>query len=331
MEKQLTIGLTYDLRVDYLAQGYSENEVAEFDSEETINAFVEVIGSLGHKAEKIGNAKELCKQLVSGKRWDLVFNIAEGLKGRSREAQVPAILELYNIPYTFSDPLVCAVCLDKSISKKIVQAENINTPKFKLISTESDLEDFNLNFPVFSKPVSEGTGKGVDASSKANNIEELNLVCLHLLKEFKQPVLVEEYLPGREFTVGILGTEKKARVIGTMEIIILPHSPIKTYSYLVKEKCEELVKYVPSDSNDPLISEVEKVALNSYRALQCRDGGRVDVKIDSIGKPSFIEVNPLAGLHPHHSDLPIIASQKNIPYKKLISEIIDSALSRVEK
>jgi D-alanine-D-alanine ligase len=328
--KNFVIGLTYDLRDDYLKQGFKEEEVAEFDTVATIDALDNTIKSLGYATERIGNAKALCKALVAGKRWDLVFNIAEGVKGRSREAQVPAILELYDIPYTFSDALTLAVSLDKAVTKQIVRDAGLNTPDFLLVTTKSDLDKFNLQFPVFVKPLAEGTGKGIDGRSKVSSKDELVKTCTRLLKEYNEPVIVEAYLPGREFTVGVWGNSNKAQVIGTTEVVILPHAPIKTYSYEMKEECEKFIEYVKPAKSD-LISKVEDLALASYKVLQCRDAGRVDIKVDDKGKPSFMEINPLAGLNPTHSDLPIIATQNGIPYDKLIKAIIDGAISRTKK
>ena len=325
--KDLTIGLVYDLRSEYLAEGYSEAQVAEFDSDVTIDALEETIRSLGYRVVRIGSARRLCERLVTGERWDLVFTIAEGLNGRCREAQVPAILELYGIPYTFSDPLVCSVTLDKGMTKRLVRQAGLNTPNFHVVSAPADLARVDLRFPLFVKPIAEGTGKGIDNRSRIESREELDRLCTELLARHEQPVLVEEYLPGREFTTGILGTADKARVLGTMEVEILHQEANAIYSYETKELCEARVRYSPL-RDAALQREVEKLALESYVALECRDAGRVDIRLDAEGRPSFMEVNPLAGLHPSHSDLPMIATQEGMKYEELIGSIIQSALER---
>ncbi|HEM45681.1 MAG TPA: D-alanine--D-alanine ligase, partial [Alphaproteobacteria bacterium] len=156
------IGLVYDLRADYLAEGFGEEEVAEFDMDDTIDELERAIASLGYGTDRIGNAWALCRRLVRGDRWDLVFNIAEGLAGRSREAQVPCLLELYGVPYTFSDPLVCAATLDKAVAKTIVHAAGLHTPRFAVVRSVSDAALVTLPFPLFAKPLAEGTGKGID-------------------------------------------------------------------------------------------------------------------------------------------------------------------------
>jgi D-alanine-D-alanine ligase len=322
----MLIGFTYDLRKDYLAKGFSEEDVAEFDSEGTIDAIAETIESLGHKVVRIGNAWELCRRLVAGEKWDLVFNIAEGLRGRSREAQVPAICELYNINYTLSDPLVCAVTLDKAVTKRLVRDAGLYTAPFAVVNELDDLAAIKLGFPLFAKPLAEGTGKGITATSKIETPSQLQATCTKLLNRYKQPVILEEYLPGREFTVGVLGTGQEARVLGTMEIALVDASNGSIYSYESKELCETLVRY--TKAHGEVVAEVEKLALRSYQTLECRDAGRVDIRCDKNGTPCFLEVNPLAGMHPSHSDLPMIATQEGMPYSELIDTIIKSAMKR---
>jgi D-alanine-D-alanine ligase len=326
--KRLTIGFVYDLRKDYLAEGFTPEQVGEFDSEETIAAIAGVLRSLGHRVDRIGHARALCARLAAGDRWDLVFNIAEGVSGRSREAQAPCLLELYRIPYSFSDPLVCATTLDKAVAKRLVRSAGVHTPEFHVVRTLADLRGIKLRYPLFAKPIAEGTGKGVDGRSKVTSPVALRSVCARLLRVFHQPVLVEEYLPGREFTVGILGTGAKARAIGTMEIVIKAGAPAADYSFEIKELCEQYCEY-PFLKRGALRRAVESVAVEGYRALECRDGGRVDVRLDRRGRPAFIEVNPLPGLHPTHSDLPMIARDAGMSYADLIGSILQSALTRV--
>lgn len=325
----MIIGLTYDLRDDYLAQGFTEEQVAEFDSVATISAIEGTLRSLGYATERIGNGLALAKQLALGKRWDLVFNIAEGLYGRSREAQVPCLLEMYGIPYTFSDPLVCALTLDKAMTKRVVASAGLYTPRFGVVTSLADVDALKLEYPLFAKPLAEGTGKGVDKDSKVESPSALKKVCTRLLERFAEPVLVEEYLPGREFTTAVLGTGQKARIVGTMEFSIRPNAPAQDYSYEVKETCEQCVDYFPMPKGD-LRNQVEALALGAFRVLECRDTGRIDIRLDAKGRPAFIEINPLPGLHPSHSDLPMIATQEGIGYEELICTIVQSALARQE-
>jgi D-alanine-D-alanine ligase len=324
------IGLTYDLRSEYLAAGYSEEETAEFDRDDTIAAIDAALRQLGHETDRIGNVRQLIQRVAAGDRWDLVFNFCEGLHGPAREAQAPAVLDVYGIPYTFSDPLIMALSLHKGMTKAVLQAAGVSTPRFRVIEQLADLESLDLTPPLFAKPVAEGTGKGVTPHSKVTRLDLLPDVCADLLTRFDQPVLVEEYLPGREFTVGLLGTGEDARVLGTLEIVLRPEAEPDVYSYVNKERCEDLVDYqYPSAADDAAVRAAEAIALAAWRALGCRDAGRVDLRCDALGRPQFMEVNPLAGLHPHHSDLPMIATAKGMPYVEMIEAIVRSAALRV--
>ena len=322
----LKIGITYDLRRDYLAQGYTEEETAEFDRADTIDALEEALAHHGHAVRRIGNIKALVECLAAGERWDLVFNIAEGLHGFGREAQIPALLEAYDIPCTFSDSLVLGLALHKGITQALVRSLGIPTPDFFVLQTPADLPRVRLPFPLFAKPVAEGTGKGISAASRITGMEQLETVCRGLLDKFNQPVLVESYLPGREFTVGIVGTGAEARSLGVVEILLTEDAESHAYSYVNKEHYEELVKYRLAD--DPMARQAAETALAAWRGLGCRDAGRVDLRADAAGQPRFLEVNPLAGLHPKHSDLPILCTLRGISYRELIGFILASALQR---
>ncbi|MFZ3114891.1 MAG: hypothetical protein WA133_12310 [Syntrophales bacterium] len=324
--KQLHVGITYDLRRDYLAAGFSEEETAEFDRVDTIDALEEALSALGYAVRRIGNIKALVERLARGERWDMVFNVAEGLYGFSREAQIPALLEAYRLPCTFSDSLALALTLHKGMTQTIVRSWGIPTADFFVVQTLADLPQVKLPFPLFAKPVAEGTGKGVSDASKIVSETALGDVCRQLLKKHHQPVLVETYLPGREFTVGIVGTGEQARVLGTVEILLKEQAEKHAYSYVNKERYAELVEYRLVD--DATAIQAEVTALDAWRALGCRDAGRVDLRADAAGKPRFLEVNPLAGLHPRHSDLPIICALKGITYRQLIGFIMEAAWQR---
>lgn len=324
----MNIGITYDLRDDYLREGYGYEETAEFDRIDTIDGIDDALKALGHTTDRIGNVRQLVRRIASGDTWDLVFNIAEGMYGVGREALVPALLDAYRIPYTFSDPLVLALTLHKGLTKTVIRAAGIPTADYAVIEDPEDLQRLDLPFPLFAKPVAEGTGKGISESSRVDTREQLSVLCTKLMHEFRQPVLVETYLPGREFTAGIVGTDRDAYVIGVMEVLFRKHHEgEKIYSYHTKANYEELIDYVIPEQE--AVQACSSVALAAWRALGCRDGGRVDIRMDSLGSPNFIEVNPLAGLNPVHSDLPIICTLLNIPYQRLIAEILDSAIQRI--
>ena len=323
----MLVGLTYDLRKDYLNRGYSKEETAEFDKEETIVAIESTLAELRYNTIRIGNIWDLVKRLIDGETWDLVFNIAEGMFGIGREAQVPALLDAYNIPYVFSDPLVLALTLHKGMTKHVIRDLGVPTPDFAEINTEADISKIRLPFPLFVKPVAEGTGKGINASSLIRSEDELYSMSAYLLKTFNQPVLVETYLPGREFTVGIIGTGAGARAIGTVEVILRSHAEENVYSYENKEHYEVNVVYEPVFGE--VKAKVEEVALAAWRGLGCMDAGRVNLREDSNGVPNFMEVNPLAGINPICSDLPILSRLHGIDYKQLMSMIMDQAIARL--
>jgi D-alanine-D-alanine ligase len=322
----MRVGITYDLRDDYLRAGYGAEETAEFDREDTIHAIETSLGELGYEPVRIGNVKALVQCLNDGDRWNLVFNIAEGLRGYAREAQVPAILDAYDMPYTFSDPLVLSLTLHKGMVKHVVRDLGITTPDFCVVESSSDVSSVNLSFPLFAKPVAEGTGKGIDSASKILDRQSLEGVCSRMIRDYRQPVLVESFLPGREFTVGILGTGENAVSIGVIEVLLRANAEPDVYSYENKERFKERVEY--RLVNDETAKRAEDTALAAWRGLGCRDGGRVDLRADAAGIPNFMEVNPLAGLHPENSDLCIIASMTGMTYGALIEAIMKSALKR---
>lgn len=323
----MRIGLTYDLRQDYLDQGYSLEQTAEFDSPATIEAVEAGIQAMGLAAERIGNLHALVHALAEGRRWDLVFNIAEGMYGLSRESQVPALLEAYQIPCTFSDAAVLTVCLHKAVAKRIIRDLGLSTPEFALVQDMSDLKDVALHYPLFAKPVAEGTSKGIGPASLIVSREELDLVCADLLIRFSQPVLVERFLPGREFTVGLVGAGADARSLGVMEVMLLESAEQLVYSQDNKEEYEHRVRYKLLEGS--LAGELSALALAAWQGLGARDCGRVDIRLDEHEDAHILEINPLPGLHPVRSDLSILCGFLGISHTELIRMIMESALARV--
>ncbi len=324
---KIKVGFSYDLRDDYLKMGYSEEETAEFDRAGTIEAIESELMKMGFEVDRIGNIRTLTEKLAKGCRWDIVFNICEGMYGAGREAQVPALLDAYRIPYVFSDPVVMTITLDKSLAKTVVKNAGIKTAEYYVVHEPADINKINIPFPLFAKPLAEGTGKGINANSVIYKKPALRETCLSLLTRYNQPVLVEEYLSGREFTAGIVGTGKNARCIGVMEVVLKDNAEQKVYSYNNKEECEERVLYLPAPPEEAI--KCEELALRSWNAIRCEDGGRVDIRYDRHGIPNFLEINPLAGLHPEHSDLPILAKLNGISYSELMKMIMDSALKKL--
>ena len=319
----MKIGLTFDLRSWYLDRGYSMEDTAEFDKQDTVDAIDNALKKMGFETEPIGNCFQLIDALSAGKRWNLVFNIAEGLYGDGRESVVPAILDQYKIPYVFSGPVIMGISLNKHLTRLIVSAAGVAVSPGMLISELKDIERCNLIYPLFIKPVSEGTGKGITEKSLVHSESELREMVEYLLTRFDQPALVEEYLPGREFTVGVVGSGDDAKAIGGMEIVCKDNLP---YSVEYKENYQVFCKYTPLPPE--YSDECKSVALNVWKALGGVDAGRVDVKADRNGRICFMEVNPLAGLHPVHSDLPILSNMTGINYQALIEMIMQSAIKR---
>ncbi len=321
----MRIGFTYDLRDDYLREGYTEEETAELDAPEAIDAIEAALKSLGHTVARVGNVKSLTTRLAAGDRWDVVFNYAEGLFGFAREAQVPALLDAFQIPYTFSDGLTFALTLHKGFTKHVVRSLGIPTPDFAVVSRASDVAQIGLPFPLFVKPVAGGSSVGVSAASFVTDSTALVSTCRRLLGTYHQPVLVETFLPGRELTVGIVGTGPRARVLGVMEVILTSDADVHAYTYSTKNL--ELARYRIVD--DGAAVEAAEIALRAWNGLGCRDAGRVDCRCDRSGRAHFLEVNPLAGLHPSHADLVILAGLVGVSYGELIGSIVASASERL--
>jgi D-alanine-D-alanine ligase len=326
MMRPLQIGLCYDLKTDYLTAGFTAEQVMELDDEETVAGLAAGLAANGHRVERIGRGVELARRLVAGERWDIVFNLAEGVRGRSREAQVPALCEMFDQPYTFSDPLTCAVTLDKPLAKRLVRDHGFPTAPFAVVASIADAEAVDLEPPFFVKPAAEGSSKGVTGQSRVASRDELRTVCADLLQSFAQPVLVESYLPGREMTVGIVGNDGGARIVGIMEVLFKDGSD-GDYTALNKAEYETRIEYRLLDG-EPLARRAREVALGTYHALSCRDVARVDLRCDAAGEPCFLEINPLPGMHPVRSDLPIMSRLAGIPYPELLGSIVEASGQR---
>lgn len=326
---KLKVGITYNLKKDFSKR---ENQpidlLEEFDSEETIDAIREVLESEGHEVIKLGGDTGLIDR-VRQRPVDIVFNIAEGLEGRNREAHIPALLEFLNIPYTGSDPLTLSLTLDKAMAKRMVMSQNIPTPPFKKIEKMNDLDGLDLHYPLFIKLCYEGSSKGVRLDSKISDPQFLEEKARELLKTYGSPLLVEEFVKGPEFTVGVLGNEDPF-VLGVMQIEIKGRPPEESvYSLEIKREWEEKVRYHCPPSIDPhLQKKIEEVALQSYRALECRDVSRVDIRVGEDRTPYFLEINPLPGLSPVYGDLVIMARSMGWDYARLVKTIFHQALKR---
>jgi D-alanine-D-alanine ligase len=326
---KLKVGITYNLKKDFTRQ---ENQpidlLEEFDSEETVDAIRQALEGEGHEVIKLGGDIGLIDRLRQASV-DFVFNIAEGMQGRNREAHIPALLEFLNIPYTGSDPLTLSLTLDKAMAKRIVMSQDIPTPRFKKVKRIEDLDDLDLRYPLFVKLCYEGSSKGVRLDSKISDSQTLSEKAGGLLEAYGSPLLVEEFVRGPEFTVGILGNEAP-RVLGVMQIEIKGSPPEESiYSLEIKREWEEKVRYhCPPSIDSSLLKKIEEVALRSYRALECRDVSRVDIRVGEDQTPYFLEINPLPGLSPVYGDLVIMARSMGWDYAELVKAILHHALKR---
>ncbi|MBN1620538.1 ATP-grasp domain-containing protein [candidate division WOR-3 bacterium] len=323
--------MTYDLRDEYLAEGYSKEETAELDSDITIEAIEKAVKSAGFEVERVGSVKKLIEALACGKRWDVVFNISEGIRGTGREALVPALLDHYKIEYTFSGPLTMAATLDKPTAKIIAWHHNIPTPDFFVVSHGQNIPDYarKMKYPLFVKPAAEGSGKGVSTKSIVNDFGELKNECKRLAEFFSQPVIVEKFLCGREYTTALLENSEGVQIIGTAEVIFNDNAEGSIYSYSNKEKFETRVRYEIVEGKKA--KNCAELAMKAWTAFSCRDCARVDFRENAEGEIEFLEINPLPGLNPLRSDLPIIAELVKMDYNDLILKILESAIKRLRK
>lgn len=328
----MKIGLAYDLKDDIeTGQDIPEDALEEYDSLEVVNALSSSLRALGHKTIKLGGGRQFLQKVLEAKA-DFVFNIAEGRGNlRSREAQVPAILEMLNIPYSGSDPQTLAITLDKPLTKQLVSAAGVPTPSWLLISSKEALRvltDKDFPLPAFIKPAYEGSSKGIRLTSRAETADKARSITRALLKKYNQPVLVEKYIEGHEVTVGIVGNALPA-IVGIMRVI--PKKKFKTfvYSLEVKRDWRNLVEYeCPARFSKSTMGKIARASIDVYKALGCRDFSRVDFRVDAGGTPYFLEVNPLPGLNPNSGDLPIMSYKIGWTYNKLIKTIFESALAR---
>jgi len=323
------VGLVYNLKRVAAARG--DDVEAEFDSPDTIRAITEAIASHGHEVVGLEADRTLLGR-IGAADVDVVFNIAEGIRGRGREALVPAILELLDVPYTGSDAATLAVTLDKALAKRLVREADVRTPAFAVLTSPRQRLPPELSFPLVVKPVAEGSSKGILRSSVARDEASLRAMVGDITQRYEQGALVEEFLPGREFTVGLLAGRagRQPRVLPPMEIVFRdPSDPHPVYSFEHKLGASPDVGYeVPARVDAALGEELAATARRVWHALGCRDVARVDLRLDDRGRVAFIECNPLPGLTPDWSDLCLIAQAAGMSYRDLIGEILAPALRR---
>ncbi len=323
---EIRVGLTYNLKKNVLSE--NEDEEAEYDSIDTVMAIKESLEREGCRVELLEATEELPAKL-SLRNLDIVFNIAEGIAGRGREAQVPAILNFYRIPFTGSDETTLCIALDKALTKRILATYHIRTPKYRVILKDQQKWTGSFPFPAIVKPNAEGSSKGISDIAIVTDMAQLRSLVSRNLSLYRQDMLVEEYIGGREFTVGIVGNGSEARVFPPMEIIYQNDGPYHIYSYTVKQNYKELIRYeCPASLSREKEREIVETARKIYEILGCRDFARMDFRLSPEGILYFIEINPLPGLAPGYSDFPMIAAFNGVDYVALVRAIFQSALKR---
>lgn len=308
----------------------SPDAEAEYDSMDTVNAIRDVLTSAGMQVVLLECDRTLPKRL-SETHIDFAFNIAEGRSGRGREAEVPALLNLMGIPFTGSDETALCTALDKALCKRLLSTYRIRTPKYQVVSKERDLHPGKLTFPVIVKPNAEGSSKGIPDACIASSEEELRTLVARELKLYGGSVLVEEYIAGREFTVGLLGNGETLCVFPPMEIVFRKNTSgaYRIYSFGVKQDYMNFVDYECPAKLDPAVEQkMVNMARRAYEALGCHDFGRVDFRLAEDGTLYFIEINPLPGLAPGYSDYPMLADFSGVPYQELVLSVLRAGLDR---
>jgi D-alanine-D-alanine ligase len=347
--KKLNVALTYNVKPE--ENNFSDtiplspnskssknfnDTYAEWDTIETINSIKEAL-EIFHNVYMV-EADENAFDKFRNIRPDIVFNFSECAHGISREAQIPAMLDMLQIPYTGSDPLTLATCLDKARTKEILSYHKIPTPKFLFAEAISDLAEFDLTFPVMIKPVAEGSSKGIFNSSFVNNLIELAQRLESNFETYKQPFLIEEFLPGREFTVAMLGNGLETEVLPIIEINLseLPKELVPIYSYEAKWVVDTRenplnIFSCPADIDAELYNKISEISLKTFKVLRCRDWSRIDIRLDKNGNPNVIEINPVPGLLPDPSDnscFPKAARAAGLSFQEVINKVLLTAAKR---
>jgi len=323
-----TVGLTYDLKTDYkFKEGDPQDANAEFDHPSTIGVIADAIASNGFKVKRIGNAANLLEK-IDKLDVDIVFNISEGLTGRNRESQVPIILEMAGIPFVGSDALTLGLTLDKVMAKKIFIAENIPTPRFFEAASVENLSDMDhCKFPLIVKPRFEGSSKGLSESSRVEDISGLKNQVEYIVKTYKQPALIEEFISGQEFTIAIVGNDNP-EIMPVVQIKIDGKLKLNDKFYTFARITSDRLEYVcPAKITQELKNKLDDLALRVYRSVECRDFGRVDFRVDNSGKPYVLEINPLPSLSTEDV-FKLLAENIGITYELMIGKILNSALKR---
>jgi D-alanine-D-alanine ligase len=323
-----TVGLTYDLKTDYtFKEGDPPDANAEFDHPSTIDVIAQAIETCGFKLKRIGNVTNLLEK-IDNLEVDIVFNISEGISGRNRESQVPILLEMAGIPFVGADALTLGLTLDKVMAKKIFIAEKLPTPRFFEIKTSDELSGTDhCKFPLIVKPRFEGSSKGLSDDSRVETKEELKKQVEYIISTYKQPALVEEFISGQEFTVAVVGNDPP-EVMPVVQIKIDGRLKLNDKFYTFARITSDRLEYIcPAHITADLKKKLSDLALKTYRAVECRDFGRIDFRVDNSGNPYVLEINPLPSLSTEDVFM-VVAKNIGISYEEMIGKILNSAIKR---
>ena len=323
----LKVGIVYNLKKEKAP--LHDDEEAEYDSISTVYAIRDVFERHGYTVCLLEADGELPDKLRDS-GIDIAFNIAEGIRGRGREAEIPAILNLYGIPFTGSDETTLCLALDKALTKRLLRTYHIKTPDYAVCSSAS-VRLKNIRYPAIVKPNAEGSSKGIRERCVINSAAELMELLHGELETYRQEMLIEEYVAGREFTVGALGNGDAVRIFEPMEIVFKhpTHGNYSVYSFDVKREYKEHIEYrCPSDITARERQTLMDYTRKTFAALGCRDFARMDFRMTEDGEIYFIEANPLPGLAPGYSDYPMLAELCNVSYDKLVLSVLEAALTR---
>ena len=324
---KLRVGITYNLKKGIRSEVVDAE--AEYDSIDTVLAIKSALEG-EHCHVELMEADTTLPLRLQETPVDIIFNIAEGLRGRGREAEVPAVLTMFNIPFTGSDETTLCLALDKALCKRVLSTYRIRTPKYRVFTKDDHRLNINFSFPCIVKPNAEGSSKGISDVCIARNKEELKSLVTNNIKAYGQDMLVEEFISGREFTVGVLGNGDDVHVFSPMEIIYLKNdNEFNIYSYNVKQDYKKLIRYeCPPNLDKSIEEEMIATAKKIFKVLHCHDFSRIDFRLNEEGKPYFIEINPLPGLAPGYSDFPMLAEFCGMDYVTLVRNILNNALHR---
>jgi D-alanine-D-alanine ligase len=323
----LRVGLTFDLRAAHpLTTDMPRDRFAELDDERTVAGIEDALAASGHLVDRIGGVRDLVERLARGPLdVDVVFNLAEGVRGRGREAQVPALLEAYGIAYTGSDPVALALTLDKALTKRVWRDAGLPTAPFQVVAAPADLDHVPSEFPRFVKPVAEGSSIGVDGGAVVRDAGELRTRVAHVWRAYGQAALVEPWLAGPEHTVGVLDRDGVPEVLAVAETA--PPGALRGYDEKRTTSTGVAVPFRPLD--DPRLErELGDLALRAYLSVGCRDLARIDLRADAAGRPQLLEINALPGLAPDVSAMAYLTRLGGRSYRDLIAAVLAGALRR---